>query len=252
MITVAVPTRDRFSRLERFINSFDDTTDRNKTNFQFFVVHDSPTQSESVRFTHRLMEHRPYFNHIVMKNKSSLAELWNYCIAFSDTDWVLVCNDDAVFKPGWHEYLIDKIREGNHLQINLLHYGGFCIHKKMILRNGWFDERFRGGGFEDNDWQLRLYEGNLKGLVDISHDFKLMDHLKYSDGTNWLGVNNESWILKKWGRNSLWNWRIPSFRKEGEIDWHPAFTKRYEDKYQESSQIRTINERVGSQREIYH
>ena len=58
----------------------------------------------------------------------------------------------------------------------MLHYGGFCINRRMILKNGWFDERFRGGGFEDIDWQVRISESHLQMFVDISEDFKLVDH----------------------------------------------------------------------------
>jgi glycosyltransferase involved in cell wall biosynthesis len=250
MLTVAVPTRNRSSRLTRFLRSLDDS---GATGIKTLVVHDSPTEMESVLECQQQYMNYPLFNSIVMPNKSSLAELWNYCIAYSDTDWVLVCNDDAVFMKDWDKYLLDTIASEKFLQINLLHYGGFCINKRMILRNGWFDERFRGGGFEDNDWQLRIFEGGHKKHVDISHDYKFMDHLKVSDDTNWRGVNNDQWIMEKWGRIHLWDWHQPSFRVRPEIDWHPAFTKRYENKFQEESRIPFINANyVNSRKEIFH
>ena len=74
---------------------------------------------------------------------------------------MLICNDDGGFQKGWLEYLEKQIATGSFLQINLLHYGGMCIHKSLIPQIGWFDERFHGGGYEDIDWQLRISEAGL-------------------------------------------------------------------------------------------
>lgn len=243
-LTIAVPTRDRASRLKDFVRTFMETTD-NGNRPQLLIVHDSPTKEESICIS-RQAQSVIGANTIIIPEKSSLTELWNHCIMFTNTDWVLVCNDDAQFHGGWLEYLQQHLNTNQFDQINLLHYGGFCIHKRFILKVGWFDERFRGGGFEDIDHQLRVNESNYKDLVDRSQDFKLMSHHKFSDGTDWHGLNNDQWILQKWGRRDLWNWKIPSFRKHGEIDWHPAYTIRYEEKYNMKSELQAINSLINT------
>jgi hypothetical protein len=249
MITIAVPTRHRGSRLDRFLATLKNTAPG--LNFNILVLIDCPDRADDTTFTvlEQWSSHLPNLQWQKLNNKSSLPQLWNECIIRSATDWVLVCNDDAEFKPGWYEYLTNKIAEGKHLQINLLHYGGFCIHKRMIVKNGWFDEFFTGGGFEDNDWQLRLFEAGLKPLVDTSHDCVFMTHKKYDDKTDWNGGNNGTWICEKWQNPQ--NWRLPSFRKYPEVNWHPRQMLDYELKYGEKGMF-PLPEAIKTDRAVYH
>jgi len=185
---------------------------------------------------------------IYSPTKSSLTELWNYCLIFAPTDWVLICNDDAVFKPGWLDHLEKQIASGKYWQVNLLHYGGMCLHKSMVLRLGWFDETFRGGGYEDIDWQLRIKESGIKGQIEQKHNWKFMDH-HVTTTKKWRGLNNSQWISEKWGRAG--NWKLPSYRKRPEVDWHPTYTKKYEQKFGLKSRIPEINKMVDSGKAIH-
>ena len=241
---IAVPTRNRLSRVQRFVETFLQTTEEGNRPEMLFI-HDSPTSDDSVNYTSKL----PHTNTLVFSEKSGLTKLWNQCIIKSNKEWVLVCNDDAIFKNGWYEHLTEQINSGKFLQINLLHYGGFCIHRKMILRNGWFDENFKGGGFEDIDWQLRLSESDSDHFLERSKDFILLDHGKFYDGTNWLGENNHHYIEQKWNKShkSWLSQKIePSFRQLPEIDWYPRTTAMWSKYYGEESQIPQINKRVNN------
>lgn len=229
LISVAVPTRHRIKKLDNFITSFKNTTFSDERP-HLTIIHDNPTSKEEVNFTRPLISDS--INVIHNLYKSSLAQLWNQCIINAPTDWVLVCNDDAIFKQGWLEYLTKQIFSDKYKQINLLNYGGMCLHKSWIVRIGWFDEQFEGGGYEDVDYQLRISELKQKHLVDMSNDFVFLEHRKdSSDGCDWEGRNNSIHIVNKWGRKE--NWNLPSYRWMKEIDWHPKFTSEYIRKYSE-------------------
>ncbi len=259
LISVTVPSRDRPICLHNMITSFYASVEKNIPHFH--VIHDAPTKEP--------VTPSAYCVETINYDKSSLTELWNQGIIMAPTDWVMVCNDDIVFKKGWLEYLEEKISEGKHLLIHLFHYGAFCIHKSLILKVGWFDENFRGGGFEDIDHMLRIAEAGLKESVDRSHDFIRMendvevghfiDHHKVklhkqgiTAGTGWDGKNNGPYIVEKWGRRDDCNWRRPSFRQFVETDWHPAVTKKYSEKFKMDSTTTLINlNSMGARRAIF-
>jgi glycosyltransferase involved in cell wall biosynthesis len=251
MISVAVPTRHRLPKLQKFVDSFiRTTTEENRPHL--LIVSDAPEASDpTIEYARSLHASLPRFDYIRNHHKKGLATLWNQCIYTSPTDWTLVCNDDAVFQDGWLAWLTEQISSGKYLQVNLLHYGGFCISKRMILKNGWFDERFRGGGFEDNDWQLRVYEGGLYSSVyNWPIDWKYMLHEKVNDGNNWRDENNYDWMAEKWGKNCCWG--TPAFRQRPEIDWHPFYTSLYERTYGETSRLAKINSWVGAKKPAFH
>lgn len=251
MITVAVPTRHRLPKLHKFIKSLIETTSA-ELRPNLLIISDAPEDNDpTIKFAQQLSFEGIGCDYIRNRYKSGLAQLWNQCIYAAPTDWVLVCNDDGVFQNGWLEWLLKQIGSGQFLQVNIMHYGGFCINKRMILRNGWFDERFMGGGFEDNDWQLRIYEGGLGGIVrPWSSDWTFMHHEKTNDGNNWADGNVFHWMMEKWGK--IDHWHLPAFRRHPEIDWHPYFTALYSRMFGEPNCIGSINKLVGAQKEAFH
>jgi len=246
-ISVAVPSRHRNITLRRFMESYWNSLDHLKHKYPLInILHDAPdllTHDVSVYNTdEEAYEVSEIMRSVYLPDKSSLTELWNWSIMIAPTDWVLICNDDVTFNKGWLEYLEEQIATDKYDIIHLFHYGGMCLHKRLILKLGWFDENFRGGGFEDIDHQIRINEAGIKNRVDRSCDKpikngkneygKFMNHHKnVSDNGSWDGKNNSEWMCKKWGRLSPWDYRIPSFRKYPEIDWHPTYTSKYAEKY---------------------
>lgn len=275
-ISVAVGTRHRYKCLKKFVKSFVDTTNR-ITRPHLNILHDAPDINEGLDDSRKELDNMwegdnktiwaPYgpseLGQTILPSKSSLTELWNWCIMLAPTDWVLICNDDVTFNPGWVEYLEKQIATDKYDMIHLFHYGGMCIHKRLILKCGWFDENFRGGGFEDIDYQLRISEAGLKDRVDRSHDFirregkievgHFMNHHRdVKTNGSWSGENNAEWMCQKWGRKSQEDYRLPSFRKEWEQNWHPAYTRKYEEKYGIEIQFPYIGPLfINSKKEIY-
>jgi glycosyltransferase involved in cell wall biosynthesis len=264
-ISIAFPTRNRLNKVNRFLESIVRTTHQNNRPF-ILAVSDSPPNAIEPSYLIQmfLFGGLREFNVIANLTKKGLAALWNDCVINSPTDWVLICNDDIVLKPGWMEFLENQISSQKYEQIIIAHYGGMCLHKSLILKMGWFDENFLGGGFEDIDWQLRLSEGGLKELVDISSDFTgstvidrprgwchdfgpFAEHFKINEiiegkTTGWNGENNEEYMKLKWGRQEVTDWKSPSVRKIKEIDWHPFYTKHYEKRFSRpASFIKELN-----------
>jgi hypothetical protein len=207
------------------------------------IIHDSP---DELYYDQSVYEGDlgdiPTMRDVVLPEKSSLTELWNWCIMLAPTDWVLICNDDTTFNPGWVEYLEEQIATDKYDMIHLFHYGGMCIHKRLILKMGWFDENFRGGGFEDIDYQLRISEAGLKDRIDRSHDFLRKEgtveighfmnhHRDVQANGSWSGENNADYMCQKWARRSPYDYTKPSCRQYREKNWHPMYTRRYEEKY---------------------
>lgn len=261
LISVSVPTRHRPHVIKDFIESFDATS---KVKPFLTVLHDAPhvpTENPNgaeekpqcplseISNVASMLTGLPAQN-IFVPDKSGLARLWNMCVMFAPTDWVLICNDDVVFENGWLEFLEDLIATDKYYQIDLACYAGFCIHKSMILKIGWFDEHFLGGAHEDHDWQLRITEANLRDYRTYEHNDKFLTHKTYTK-SKWRYNGNDKWLCKKWKRQSPWDYRIPSFRNEPEVDWHPSYTAFYETKYNLKSHISEINTNVGSSREIF-
>jgi hypothetical protein len=85
----------------------------------------------------------------------SFSELVNTAINDSVHDTVILVNDKVIPKKG------DLLRMLDLLQAGFGYVGlysvGFCALTKGLIREiGWFDERYLGGGYEDDDFLLRM------------------------------------------------------------------------------------------------
>jgi len=244
-ISVAVASRHRPKALTEFVKTFWETVDplERERIPHLQVIYDKPEQPSEFTWPKGAWIHMQHTtSHIALSEKGGLAELWNWCIMLAPTDWVLICNDDVTFNEGWLDYLEETIATGKYDLIHLFHYGAMCIHKSLILKLGWFDENFRGGGFEDIDYQLRISEAGLKDRVDRSHDFirkegkvevgHFINHIRdVAANGSWSGENNAEYMCEKWSRRSPYNYKIPSFRAFTETDWHPSYRRKYEEKF---------------------
>lgn len=90
----------------------------------------------------------------------SCSWLWNQAIVQSPTEIVIIANDKSRPTQADVEKMLRLIAEGFAL-VGLGRFNFFGFPKETIRRIGFFDERFKGGGFEDNDMSIRLREANL-------------------------------------------------------------------------------------------
>lgn len=264
-ITVAVATRHRTNHMENFLRTLRENTPEDR--FPFVnVVHDAPlvplmrpnrgvepADEKEISKCEELLRANAIggYNNMMLPHKGSMAELWNLCVVFAPTDWVLICNDDVFFQSDWLNFLEEKIESGKYVEIDMACYAGFCISKELILEIGYFDERFRGGAHEDHDWQVRLGEAGYKNNVDVSRQWNDV-YLKHESASEfkWKYENNGSWMCEKWGRRTQWHYgpANPSYRRYKEIDWYPSFTKKLEAQFGREAEFLKLE---PSDREIY-
>ena len=93
-------------------------------------------------------------------NYPSFAKIVNDAITSSQCEEIIICNDKARPTPKDVEKILTMLKEGWGL-VGLYRFGFFGFKKDLIRQIGFFDERFVGGGYEDNDLIRRLKEANI-------------------------------------------------------------------------------------------
>jgi len=97
----------------------------------------------------------------------SLARGWNHLVWLASHPRVLICNDDLRIEPLFRQDMEQGLLEHpDHFVINRS-WSHFIITKRMIAEVGWFDERFKGVGYEDGDYMIRLVAAK-KALVSVA------------------------------------------------------------------------------------
>jgi hypothetical protein len=153
-----------------------------------------------------------------------LARGWNWLILMSQCDNVLILNDDVSFEP---EFRYNLERLGAVPKIFMLNHAWahFVVSKDVILRVGWFDERFLGVGDEDIDYVLRL---GMKGIPLGNFSIHgLHNHWASQEDAGWSNLSevvegkyarmNREFFLKKWFRSDY-----------GAVPERDSFTVRYD------------------------
>jgi GT2 family glycosyltransferase len=121
----------------------------------------------------------------------SFSKLVNSCVASADTETVILMSDKVMPANEDVVRLLELLNQGYAMvAFYRLAFFGF---KKQLLRNiGMFDERFVGGGFEDDDFYIRLKEADLG--VYITHE---IPYTKSSSGWNYSLAQGH--FVNKWG-----------------------------------------------------
>jgi hypothetical protein len=90
----------------------------------------------------------------------SFSRLVNCCVASASTEIVVVMSDKV--RPTKHHVrkIVDLVQQGFGL-VGLYRFGFFGFKKQLMRQIGMFDERYVGGGYEDDDMYIRLKEANI-------------------------------------------------------------------------------------------
>lgn len=90
----------------------------------------------------------------------SYSELINDSLRTSKTEFVFLINDRTKPKPHEIEHMIELLENG-FAAVTKYSVGFMAFSKELIREIGWWDERYYGGGYEDDDFVLRLRLHNL-------------------------------------------------------------------------------------------
>ncbi|MBI1817185.1 MAG: glycosyltransferase family 2 protein [Deltaproteobacteria bacterium] len=197
----------------------------------------------------------------VIRNEQNLgcARAWNQGIRAARAPLILIMNNDIVVSAGWLGALAEFQQRTGAAVVSPAVINGSADYELATMaaqyrhrfgdrwRPGWrgecflvpravydqvglFDERFVGGGFEDDDFDIRLRRARLRTAITgaaLIHHFSQVTQRALA-GTAWKRVKNPNKTLleSKWG----WRLRLRRVRKELEKLWHrmraPAFRGR--------------------------
>ncbi|WP_040413575.1 galactosyltransferase-related protein [Desulfosporosinus sp. OT] len=93
-------------------------------------------------------------------NYPSFSKLVNDSITSSSYETIIICNDKARPTHQDVEKILSMLNDGWGM-VALYRFGFFGFKKDLIRKIGFFDERYIGGGCEDNDFIRRLKEANI-------------------------------------------------------------------------------------------
>jgi len=163
------------------------------------------------RYLKKIKEFNDKFENVISifyKEPQSLSKLWNQIILKANAKRVLILNDDLAITPEFRKNFENcGILNENLAMINNS-FSHFIISKKIIRDVGWFDERFKEIGGEDDDFCVRAcIKGyslpksyTLSGIKNFSYKHSNnsygvdMDEVRYSNLNNIF--LNEKWEIK--------------------------------------------------------
>ena len=127
----------------------------------------------------------------------SYSELINDSIATSPTEFIFLINDRTLPTVGDVEHMIELLENG-FAAVTKYSVAFMGISKELIREIGWWDERYYGGGYEDDDFVLRLRLHNLcyYESEEANYDQSWKSPLYPSDGA--LCAKSRPWFYAKW------------------------------------------------------
>jgi hypothetical protein len=132
-------------------------------------------------------EHINYFDGT---GYESFSKLVNSCVASSLTETVIIASTKVRPTQSDVQKILSLLNEGYGF-VGLYRFAFFGLNKELFRRIGMMDERFLHGGYEDDDFYLRLREANIAMYVT--------EEVKYFAGkSSWKHDVGRSVYSKKW------------------------------------------------------
>ena len=121
----------------------------------------------------------------------SFSRLVNMCVEFCPTEIVIMMSDKMRPTDDNIKKILSLIHEG-YAFVGLYRFGFFGFKKELFRKIGMMDERFVGGGYEDDDIYIRIKEAGLS--MYLSHE---VDYIKGS--SSWSSEACKTHFITKWG-----------------------------------------------------
>lgn len=121
---------------------------------------------------------------------SSFSKLVNSCVETAPTEVVIMMSDKVLPTAENVSKLLNLIDQGYGL-VGLYRFAFFGFKKELFRTVGPLDERFVGGGFEDDDYYIRLREANIAMYVteEIAYEKR---------SSSWNYELSRPHFIKKW------------------------------------------------------
>lgn len=150
-------------------------------------------------------------------NKGCFSKLINICVEQCPTETIIIISDKMRPKSSDITKIIDLLNSGYGF-VALYRFGFFGFKKELFRRIGPMDERFIGGGYEDNDFYIRLKEADIACYIT--------EEAEYLKGpSSWDYSISKEHFVKKWipdftpVRPKLKNYRYERLLEEEKYDY---------------------------------
>lgn len=121
----------------------------------------------------------------------SFSKLVNSCVASAESETVILMSDKVLPNANDIQRLLALLDQG-YAMAAFYRLAFFGFKKQLLRKIGMFDERYVGGGYEDDDFYIRLKEANLG--VYITHE---IPYNKSTSGWNYSLAQGH--FVTKWG-----------------------------------------------------
>jgi GT2 family glycosyltransferase len=128
----------------------------------------------------------------------SFSKLVNTCVSKSPTEIVILMSDKVRPTAAQISKTVSLINEGYGL-VALYRFGFFGFKKELFRKVGMLDERYVGGGYEDDDYYIRLKESNVSMYVTEEVEYrKSVSSWNYDLSrphfwNKWVNTNHPEW-----------------------------------------------------------
>lgn len=126
-------------------------------------------------------------------NVNSFSHLVNSCVAAAPAETVILMSDKVLPTKDNIKKTLELLDQGYGL-VALYRFAFFGLRKELFRRIGCFDERFSSGGYEDDDYFIRLKEGNIGIYVTQEVQYEKRK-------SSWNYSINKKHFKSKWFRN---------------------------------------------------
>lgn len=144
------------------------------------VVNGHPEQTLQIRYLDEItdfMRQFPNVRYLAHASFQPLCKSWNQLIALSRTEKLVIMGDDILVGDLFREELEKCVDKHDTLFLLNRTWCHFVISKETVKKVGWFEERFPGIGWEDNDYYFRMIMAGLTcpsekalGIFNLSTD----------------------------------------------------------------------------------
>lgn len=135
-------------------------------------------------------------------NAGCFSRLVNTCVEKCSTETVVMMSD-KVRPTISHLHMLLSLLDEGYAFVGLYRFAFFGFKKELFRRIGPLDEGYIPGGYEDDDYYIRIKEANLS--MYLSHDVPY-----FMTKSTWYKdlILQQSYFRKKWGKQVL-----PDYKK---------------------------------------
>ena len=121
-------------------------------------------KNKQIEYLKKISKYCSSLNNIKLikyKTPIGLSKIWNQIIEYSNSQNILVLNDDVDIKVNFHKQVFDILNNTNKLTLLNNSWSHFIINKELHKENGPFDEALLEIGGEDDDYTARMALNNI-------------------------------------------------------------------------------------------